>query len=196
MIAETSAGIEPLYALVYSKHVLEGGEYFYVNKHFEKKAIEMNIYSKELMRTIAKEGSIKKLDGLPESLKRVFAVSSDINAKWHIKMQAVFQKYTDNAVSKTINFPSFATVEDVKNAYLLSYKLGCKGITVYRDKSRKKQVMTHLDKKEIENAIPEDPYDDSQVTLPFNSENFYQERRQSRNTEEVIPPPIVANKSE
>lgn len=196
MIAETSAGIEPLYALVYSKHILEGGEYLYVNKYFEKKALEMNIYSNELMRTISKEGSIKKLDGLPESIKRTFVVSADIKADWHIKMQAVFQKYTDNGVSKTINFPSFATVEDVKNAYLLAYKLGCKGITVYRDKSRRKQVMNHLDKKEIENAIPEDPYDDSQVSLPFNSESFYQERRPARNTEEVIPPPIIAHKSE
>ncbi len=196
MIAETSAGIEPLHALVYSKHILEGGEFLYVNKYFEKKALEMNIYSNELMRTIAKEGSIKKLDGLPESIKRIFVVSADIKADWHIKMQAVFQKYTDNAVSKTINFPSFATVEDVKNAYLLAYKLGCKGITINRDKSRRKQVMNHLDKKEIENAIPEDPYDDSQVSLPFNSESFYQERRPARNTEEVIPPPIIAHKSE
>ncbi len=195
MIAETSSGIEPLYALVYSKHALEKDNFLYINKHFEKKAVQMNIYSNDLMKTIAKEGSIKKLDGLPESIKRIFVVSADIKADWHVKMQAVFQKYTDNAVSKTINFPSFATVEDIKNAYLLAYKLGCKGITVYRDKNRKKLIITNLSKNDIENAIPEDPYDDSQVALPFNSETFYQERHPGLNTEEIIPPPIITHKS-
>lgn len=190
MIAETSPGIEPLFSLVYTKHVLDGGEFLYVNKYFEQKAVEMNIYSRDLMRAIAKEGSIRRLDGMPDSLRRVFVVAQDIRAEWHVRMQAAFQKHTDNAVSKTINFPSYATAEDVKEAFLLAHKLGCKGITVYRDKSRKKQVVSQLDRKEIENAVPEDPYEDTQVSLPFNNESYYREPRARRNTEEVIPPPV------
>jgi ribonucleoside-diphosphate reductase alpha chain len=190
MIAETSPGIEPLFALVYTKHVLDGSELLYVNKLFEKKAVELNIYSQELMRRIAKEGSIKKIDGLPDSLKRIFVVTSDIRPEWHVRMQASFQKHTDNAVSKTINFPATATIEDVKKAYLLTYKLGCKGITIYRDRSRRKQVMTHLKKSEMENATPEDQFIDNQASLPFNTEAYYKENTPQKNSEEVIPPPI------
>lgn len=195
MIAETSAGIEPLYSLAYKKHVLDGSELLYVNKYFEKKAVELNIYSNELMRTVSKEGSIKKIPGLPDSLKRVFVVAADIKPEWHVQMQAGFQKHTDNAVSKTINFPSTATVEDVRKAFMLAYKLGCKGITIYRERSRKKQVMTRLTAEDIENTIPEDNFEDNQVTLPFNNEMYYRERKHIRNTEEVIPPPIIAVKN-
>ncbi len=191
MIAETSPGIEPLFALVYTKHVLDGSEFLYVNKYFEQKAVEMNIYSRDLMRTIAKEGSIRKLDGMPDSLRRIFVVAPDIKAEWHVRMQSAFQKHTDNAVSKTVNFPSFANAEDVKEAFLLAYKLGCKGITVYRDKSRRKQVISQLDKREIENSVPEEIFEDTQVSLPFNSETYYREPRPRRNTEEVIPPPVM-----
>lgn len=191
MIAETSSGIEPLFALVYNKRVLDGGEFLYVNKYFEQKAVEMNIYSRDLMRIVSKEGSIRRLDGMPDSLRRIFVVAADIKADWHVRMQSAFQKHTDSAVSKTVNYPSYASADDVKEAFMLAHKLGCKGITVYRDKSRKKQVFSHLDKKEIENSIPEDPYEDTQVSLPFNSESFYREARPRRNTEEVIPPPVM-----
>jgi len=104
-------------------------------------AMDRGFYSPELMKLIAEKGSLQDIDEIPEDVKKVFRISHDIDANWHVRMQAAFQKYTDNAVSKTINFPHSATQEDIREGYLLSYKLGCKGITIYRDKSREEQVL-------------------------------------------------------
>ena len=141
MIADCSSGVEPLFAISYMKRVMDGKELLYVNKHFEDVAKERGFYTEELMKRIAASGSIQNISEVPDDVKRVFVVSQEISPEWHLKMQAAFQEFTDNAVSKTVNFPSWATTKDVEEVYLLSYKLGCKGVTVYRDKSRENQVI-------------------------------------------------------
>lgn len=142
IIADCSSGIEPIFALAFTRNVMDNDELPEVNPIFEEIAKREGFYTKELMKEIAKKGSIKHTDGVPEKWKKVFVVSHDIEPEWHIRIQAAFQKYTDNAVSKTINFSNSATKEHIKDAYLLSYKLGCKGVTVYRDGSRDSQVLT------------------------------------------------------
>ena len=141
MIVDTSSGIEPLFSLVYVKNVMDGEKLVYVNKYFEKVAKEQGFYSKELMEKISEKGSIQDIDEIPDNIKDIFCTTHDISPEWHIKMQASFQHYVDNAVSKTINFPNDAEKEDIHAAYELAYQLGCKGITVYRDGSRDEQVL-------------------------------------------------------
>jgi ribonucleoside-diphosphate reductase alpha chain len=143
IIAGCSSGIEPIFAISYvRKHVLEeGAELVEVNPLFEETARKEGFYTEELMKEIAKKGSIQGIDGIPEHIKRVFVTAHDISPEWHVRMQAAFQKYTDNAVSKTVNFPHNATTEDVEKVYMLAYELGCKGVTIYRDRSREKQVL-------------------------------------------------------
>ncbi len=141
IIASCSSGIEPLFAISYVRRVMDNTELVEVHPIFKRLAKERGFYSDELMRKIAETGSVHDIDEIPEDIKRVFVTAHDISAEWHIRMQASFQKYTDNAVSKTINFPNSASVEDVKNAYMFAYKEGCKGITIYRDKSRETQVL-------------------------------------------------------
>lgn len=141
IIANTSSGVEPLFAVCYFRNVMDGTRLVEVNPYFEKIAKERGFYSEELMKKIAELGTIKNMEEIPEDIRKVFVTAHDIPAEAHVKMQAVFQKHTDNAVSKTINFPNHATVEDVEKAYLLAYKLGCKGITIYRDGSRESQVL-------------------------------------------------------
>ncbi|RMF06077.1 adenosylcobalamin-dependent ribonucleoside-diphosphate reductase [Candidatus Woesearchaeota archaeon] len=142
MLAETSSGIEPHFALSYVKRVFEGKEFLYVNKHFERVARERGFYSDELVRAIAERGNIQNVDSVPDDVKEVFKVSHQISPEWHVKMQAAFQKYVEGAISKTINFPSGATMGDVFDAYLLAYKEGCKGLTIYRDQSLEGQVLS------------------------------------------------------
>jgi len=143
-----SSGIEPIFALVYSRNVLEGERLLELDPSFEEEVKRRGFYSEALLERIAQNnGSIRDIREIPEDIRRIFRTALDIEPSWHIKMQAVFQKYTDNAVSKTINLPNNATEEDVREAYLLAYELGCKGVTVYRDGSRKKQVLK-VDKKE------------------------------------------------
>ena len=142
MIADCSSGIEPIFALTYIKKVMEGKELIYVNKYFEKVARERGFYSKELMRRIAEnKGSVQGISEVPKDVQRVFVTAHDISPEWHVKMQAAFQKYVDNAVSKTINFRHEASVDDIRKAYLLAYELRCKGITVYRDGCKEDQVI-------------------------------------------------------
>ena len=112
-----------------------------INSVLEEALKESNLHSEELIRKIVKTGSIRNLE-LPEELKQVFVTAYEISPEWHIKIQAAFQKNVDNAISKTINFPRSATIEEVKKAFLLSYEMGCKGLTVYRDGSLKDQVIT------------------------------------------------------
>ncbi|MBC7190280.1 TSCPD domain-containing protein, partial [Candidatus Aerophobetes bacterium] len=142
MIADCSSGIEPLFSLVYYKEVLEGEKLLYINQDFEKIAKERGFYSENLMRKIAEnKGSCQNIPEIPQEVREVFVTALDISYQDHVKMQAAFQKYTDNAVSKTINLPNSATKADIKDAFILAYRLGCKGITVYRDGSREEQVV-------------------------------------------------------
>ncbi len=141
IIANTSSGIEPHFAIAYIRNVMDNTELMEVNPYFEEVAKTMGFYSENLMREIAKNGSIQDTEGIPEDIKRLFVTSHDIGPGWHIKMQAAFQKYVDNAVSKTVNLPHMATPEQVKEIYNLAYELGCKGVTIYRDGSKKAQVL-------------------------------------------------------
>lgn len=144
-----SSGIEPNFSLCFFRNVLDGEKLLEVDPAFEWVAKKRNFYSSELMKKIASGESIQEMEEIPDDVKKVFKTAMEISPFWHIKMQAVYQEFTDNAVSKTINLPNAATLEDVKESYLLSYKLNCKGITVYRDGSRSVQVLT-VDKKKEE----------------------------------------------
>ncbi|MDD5195283.1 MAG: ribonucleotide reductase N-terminal alpha domain-containing protein [Candidatus Omnitrophica bacterium] len=148
----TSSGIEPNFALCFFRNVLEGEKLVEADPAFEYVAKKEGFYSQDLMKKIAAGESIQDMQEVPDTIKRVFKTAMEISPFWHIKQQAIFQEYTDNAVSKTINLPNNASVEDVKEAYLLAYKLGCKGITVYRDGSRDIQVLTLDTNKKTEEA--------------------------------------------
>jgi ribonucleoside-diphosphate reductase alpha chain len=148
MISDTSSGIEPVFSLVYVKNVMDNDRLLYINNLFENAAKKLKFYSKELMDKIADGESIHTMKEIPDIVKKAFTISHDISPEWHIKMQAAFQKYTDNAVSKTINFPNNATKEDIRKTYLLAYDTECKGLTVYRDGSRSIQVVEFKKKKE------------------------------------------------
>ncbi len=141
IIAGASSGIEPLFALSYVRNVMDNTRLVEGNTYFEAVARHEGFYSEELMEQLAAVGSLEELD-VPGWVKNVFRVSHDIDPRWHVRMQAAFQEYTDNAVSKTINFPHDATVDDVAEAYQSAYTLGCKGITVYRDGSKSEQVLS------------------------------------------------------
>jgi len=150
IIAGCSSGIEPIFAVSYVRTVMEGTKLIEVNPYFEKVAKETGFWSRELMERIADKGSIRDFQEIPEEIKEIFVTAHDIMPKEHIAMQAAFQKFVDNAVSKTVNFPKEATPIDVEEVYLLAYKLGCKGVTVYRDGSREHQVLTKGNKGEKE----------------------------------------------
>ncbi|MDD3520734.1 MAG: vitamin B12-dependent ribonucleotide reductase [Actinomycetota bacterium] len=141
IIAGCSSGVEPLFAVSFVKNVMDNDRLIEVNPYFEKIAKEEGFYTKELMEKIAKHGSLKDMDEIPAQYKRVFVTAHDIPPVWHVRMQASFQRFTDNAVSKTVNFSNDATVKDVEEVYMLAYRLGCKGTTIYRDKSRESQVL-------------------------------------------------------
>ncbi|MBI5286080.1 MAG: TSCPD domain-containing protein, partial [Deltaproteobacteria bacterium] len=141
IIAGCSSGIEPLFALAFTRNVLDGAALVEVNPLFEEVAKSRGFYTQELAKRVVQSGGVRHLDGIPDDVKRVFVTAHDITPEWHIRMQTAFQKYTDNAVSKTVNFPNEATKEDVSKVYMLAYKLGCKGVTVYRDGSREVQVL-------------------------------------------------------
>ncbi len=141
IIAGCSSGIEPLFAISFIRYVMDKDELVEVNPVFESLAKEMDFYNERLMKKIAKAGTLKNIKEIPDKIKKVFVTAHEISPEWHIRIQGAFQKHTDNAVSKTINFPNKATTEDVRKTYLLAYKLGCKGVTVYRDGSREEQVL-------------------------------------------------------
>ena len=141
LIADCSSGIEPLFAIAFVKEVLGGTNLLIANKEFEKIAKEKGFYSKKLTGKIAKKGSLKGIKEIPKEIRMLFATALDIKPEWHLRMQAAFQKHIDNAVSKTINLPNSATVNDVKNIFLLAHKLKCKGITIYRYGSKPEQVL-------------------------------------------------------
>lgn len=141
MIADASSGVEPHFSLAYTRLTLDNQEFVYTNKYLDQELREKGVYSEELMVKISKTGMIDGLEGVPEDIKKVYVTSREIDTEWHLKMQAAFQKYTHNAVSKTINMPNFVTIEDVKKAYKLAYDLKCKGVTIYRDASREIQIL-------------------------------------------------------
>jgi len=141
IIAGCSSGIEPLFAISFMRNVLEGTRLFETNPLFEMTAKERGFYSAGLLEEIARSGSVQGIKGVPEDVERVFVTALDISPEWHVRMQAAFQKYADNAVSKTVNLPQEATVEDVKRVFQLAYGLKCKGITVYRYGSKPEQVL-------------------------------------------------------
>ncbi len=142
IIGSCSSGIEPLFAVVYTRHVLDKDELLEVHPIFEQVAREQGFYSPELMKEIAARGTLHDIEEIPDEIRELFATAHDITPEWHIRIQAAFQEYTDNAVSKTVNFPNEATIDDVEHVYRLAYELGCKGVTIYRDGSRDEQVLT------------------------------------------------------
>jgi ribonucleoside-diphosphate reductase alpha chain len=142
IIAGCSSGIEPLFAVSYVRRVLEGTELVEVHPYFEELAKQRGFYSAELMRQIAQTGSIRSFKEIPKDVRRLFVTAHEVSPQWHIRLQAAFQKYTHNAVSKTVNFPNQATPEDVRQVYFMAFENGLKGVTIYRDGSRDQQVLS------------------------------------------------------
>ncbi len=155
IIAGCSSGIEPLFAVSFVRNVLEGTKMIDVNPYFEAEARALGLLTRELLEDIAAKGSVADIEELPEETRQVYITAHDITPADHIKMQAAFQKYTDNAVSKTVNFANEATVKEVEDVYVLAYKLGCKGVTVYRDGSRDEQVLSKQTSKTHEQGSAE-----------------------------------------
>jgi ribonucleoside-diphosphate reductase alpha chain len=142
IIAGASSGIEPLFAVAFTRHVMDRDELVEVNQLFEEIAFDRGFHTAELMKEIAAHGTVRGLTSVPTEIARLFATAHDIDPTWHVRIQAAFQKFTDNAVSKTVNFSHDATVQDVANVYELAYDLGCKGITIFRDGCLDQQVLT------------------------------------------------------
>lgn len=132
IIAGTSSGIEPLFALAFVRHVMDGARMIEISPIFEQMVQARGIYTKDLMEQLAWKGTVQNLAGVPQDLQELFVTALDISPEQHIRVQAAFQKYTDNAVSKTVNLPEKATVDDVKKVYNMAYDSGCKGVTVFR----------------------------------------------------------------
>jgi len=152
IIAGCSSGVEPLFALSFARHVMDGEKLMETNPFFEAAVKEADAYSQKLMEQVAKVGSIKKMELLPDELRHVFVTAMDVEPIWHLKMQAAFQKYTDNAVSKTVNLPNAATKEEIWDIYWKAYEYGCKGVTVYRDGCKASQVLCTGDQEKEKEA--------------------------------------------
>ena len=148
IIAGTSSGIEPVFAISYIRNVMDDDKLVEVHPYFEQVAKQRGFYSKKLMQTIAQKGTLHGIEEIPEDVRRVFVTAHDISPEYHIRMQSAFQESTDNAVSKTVNFAKTATKQDVRDAYDLAYELGLKGVTIYRDGSRQGQVLSVGEKTE------------------------------------------------
>jgi len=157
IIANASSGVEPLFAVSYIRTVMDKNVLVEVNPLFEKIAKERGFYSEELMQKIAEHGTLHDIAEVPVDIRNVFVTSHEITPEYHIQMQSAFQQYTDNAVSKTVNFSNSATIEDVEKVYMLAYESGCKGVTIYRDGSRDEQVLTTGKKEETVTTIAATP---------------------------------------
>lgn len=154
IIGGCSSGIEPLFALSFTRNVMDGQKLTEVNPYFEQALRIEGVYSQAIVDEVAEKGSIQNMD-MPESLKKVFVTAMDIAPLWHVRMQAAFQRHTDNAVSKTVNLPNSATEDDIREVYWLAYKEGCKGVTVYRDGCRSLQVLaTGEGQKKLDGVQP------------------------------------------
>jgi len=160
ILAGCSSGIEPLFAVSYVRRVLEGTELVEVHPLFEELARRRGFYSPELMRHIAQTGTIRDIKEIPKDIRRLFVTAHETSPQWHIRIQAAFQKYTDNAVSKTVNFPRQAAAEDVRQVYFMAYEMGLKGVTIYRDGSRDQQVLS------FGKEAPADQPPEAQVITP------------------------------
>jgi len=197
MLADASTGLEPNFAISFIKNVMDGTELVYTNQFFEAKAKEMGFYSKELMQEIAKVGSIQQFHSIPEEIRKVFVVAQDISPEWHLKMQASFQKYVDSSVSKTINFPSMASIKDIEKAYVLAHKLKCKGITIYRDGSRDNQVLNigQVNKKDSHEDVTH--FEEQKTFSPAHKEQIevMSEPSKPSFSQEVVPPPVRTEQS-
>jgi len=155
IIANCSGGIEPIFAISYIRNILDNVKMVEVHPYFGEVAEKRGFYSAELMKQIAEKGTLHGIAQVPEDIQKLFVTAHDIEPVWHVRMQAAFQKYTNNAVSKTVNLPSDATTDDVRTIYMLAYESGCKGVTIYRDQSRDEQVLSipaHTKGKEAEKA--------------------------------------------
>ena len=141
IIANSSSGIEPIFAITYVRNIMDNTKLIEVHPYFQQVAEQRGFYNPELMNLIAQKGTIRGVPEIPEDVQQLFVTAHDIEPIWHIRMQAAFQKYTNNAVSKTVNLPAEATKDDARTIYMLAYKSGCKGVTIYRDKSREEQVL-------------------------------------------------------
>ncbi len=141
IIAGCSSGVEPLFALSFSRHVMDGEKLVESNPYFEEALKDAGAWSETLMEEVARTGRVGQVEHLPESLRRVFVTAMEIGPQWHLKMQAAFQRHTDNAVSKTVNLPGTATQQDIFDIYWMAYETGCKGVTVYRDGCKAAQVL-------------------------------------------------------
>ena len=162
IISGCSSGIEPLFALSYVRNVMDNTRLVEGNPFFEAVAKKEGFYSQQLMEEVSETGSLAHVQAeVPQWVKDVFVTSHDISPEWHVKMQAAFQRYTDNAVSKTINFPNSASVENIAGAYMLAYELGCKGITTYRDGSKENQVLSAGESDKSGDSIP-----DAEASVP------------------------------
>ena len=169
IIAGCSSGIEPLFALSYIRNILDGTRMVEVNPYFEQVARDGGFYSEDLMKKLANGAHLADIKGIPEKVKKVFVTAHEIDTRWHVMMQSAFQKYTNNAVSKTVNFAKDAKPEDIAKVYMMAYEEGLKGITIYRDGSRDGQVLsTGTEKKEEKPALVEHtPRRRSKVTTGF-----------------------------
>jgi ribonucleoside-diphosphate reductase alpha chain len=153
IIAGCSSGIEPLFALSYTRNILDGAQMVEVNPYFEEVANREGFYSEELMKKLAGGARLHDVEGVPDKIKQLFVTAHEITPEWHVRMQAAFQKSTDNAVSKTVNFPKEATREDIDKVYMMAYEEGLKGITIYRDRSRDAQVLVTGREEKAEGAV-------------------------------------------
>ena len=172
IIANCSSGVEPLFAVSYIRQVLDNNKLIEVHPLFESIAKKRGFYSEKLMQEIAEKGTVQDIEAVPADIRRIFVTSHDITPKDHVLMQAAFQKYTDNAVSKTVNFCSDATREDVATVYQLAYKEGCKGVTIYRDGSRDMQVLSVAGKGDDERKV--------EINVPMESKKPTRKRERPR----------------
>ena len=168
IIAGCSSGVEPLFALCFVRQVMDGEKLTEANSFFVNALHDQGCYSEKLMAEVIEKGSVRNMDFLPEELRSVFVTSMDIEPQWHLKMQAAFQKYTDNAVSKTVNLPNSATQEDIYKIYWMAYEEGCKGVTVYRDGCKSVQVLCTGDgNKDAQKADECRPMDRPDIVYGF-----------------------------
>ncbi len=152
ILAGVSSGVEPVFAYAYIRNVMDNTHLVETNSILKERLEQEGLYSEELMRKVVEAGSLAHIDEIPAHIKRVFVCAHDVSPIWHVKMQAAFQRHTDNAVSKTVNFPNSATKEEVAEVYQLAFTLGCKGTTIYRDGSRNEQVLNIGSVKGAESA--------------------------------------------
>lgn len=160
IIAGCSSGVEPLFALSFTRNVMDNDTLTEANPYFEQALRDTGAYSEQLMREVARTGTIRDMDHLPEELRRVFVTAMDMEPLWHLNMQAAFQKYTDNAVSKTVNLPNEATQDHIRDIYWKAYELGCKGVTVYRSGCKSVQVLCTGEKQAESETTEQHPVRD------------------------------------